>query len=255
MTVNKIRQIPALVCDRRLRLLRIALVTTLTLGIPALADEHSAVETLKALRPDLTIVNVEPSPIPGVYAVEVEGGSMLYASDDGSHLIAGDMYALTETGLVNLADARRAKQRHELFTSLDVDDLVVFAPKDETKAVINVFTDVDCTFCRKLHQEMAELNAFGIEVRYLAYPRAGIGSPSYDKIVSAWCSDDPQTAITKLKLGETIPNRTCDNPVAEHYELGQAIGVSGTPALVTQDGEMIPGYVPAAELAERLGVL
>jgi len=99
-----------------------------------------------------------------------------------------------------------------------------------------------------------ELNRLGIAVRYLAYPRAGIDSNSYDKIVSAWCADDPQKAITLAKLGQEIDHATCDNPVAAQYELGNEIGVTGTPALVYEDGTMVPGYVPAEKLAAQLGI-
>jgi thiol:disulfide interchange protein DsbC len=132
--------------------------------------------------------------------------------------------------------------------------MLKFKPKGETRAVVSVFTDVDCGYCRKLHLEMADMNALGIEVRYLAFPRAGVGSPTYDKIVSAWCADDRNQALTDLKLGKDIPNRACPNPVAKQYELGHDIGVTGTPAIVLEDGRLLPGYMPAAELAGLLGL-
>jgi thiol:disulfide interchange protein DsbC len=132
--------------------------------------------------------------------------------------------------------------------------MVIFPATGTRKAVINVFTDVDCGFCQKLHQEVPELNRMGVEVRYLAYPRAGVGSPSYAKIVSAWCSQDRNLAITRLKAGESIPDATCENPVADQFELGQSIGVTGTPAIVLEDGTMVPGYQPAAQLAAIAGV-
>lgn len=226
---------------------------------PATIDAESekaaaAVTRLQAVRPDLPIARIESTPIADLYAVELRGGGMLYASADGRYLIAGDMYQITDSELVNLAERKRDSIRQGLMAELDPKDMVVFAPKGDVKAVVNVFTDVDCGFCQKLHREMADYNAAGIEVRYLAYPRAGIGSESYDKIVSAWCSSDPRDSITRLKRGETIPEKTCPNPVANQYNLGRTVGITGTPAIITQNGRLMPGYLPAADLAERLGI-
>lgn len=216
-------------------------------------NPEESVARLRALRPDLPIQRVTSSPVDSLVAIELEGGAMLYATKDGDYLIAGDLYRITDTTLVNLAEEKRSEQRQELLAAIDPDDTVIFAPKN-TRAVVNIFTDVDCTFCRKLHTEMADYNALGIEVRYLAYPRAGVGSESYDKIVSAWCSDDRQTAITALKAGKEIAEKQCVNPVAEQYQLGQTIGISGTPAIVTLDGRLLPGYMPAKALAAELGI-
>ena len=214
------------------------------------------VSRLKALRPDIPIENVTLSPLPGIYVLELSGGSVFYGTEDGRFLFAGDLYELTDTELVNIAEIRRVEKRQELMASVDVRDMVVFpaSSPSATRAVINVFTDVDCGYCRKLHKEVPELNSMGIEVRYLAYPRAGIGSDSYQKIVSAWCAEDRNAAITQLKSGATIASATCINPVAEQYELGHQIGVSGTPAIVLEDGRLLPGYMPAADLAKTIGI-
>jgi len=222
--------------------------------VASAGDGQALVNRLKALRPDIPIEAVTPSPLPGIYALELAGGTVFYGTGDGRYLFAGDLYELGDTDLINLADISRASKRRELMAAVDLDDMVIFPAATERKAYINVFTDVDCGFCQKLHKEVPELNAMGIEVRYLAYPRAGIGSPSYAKIVSAWCSDDPNTAITRLKAGENIPQATCENPVAEQFELGQAVGVTGTPAILLEDGRLLPGYQPAADLAASIGL-
>jgi len=175
-------------------------------------------------------------------------------TEDGSYAIAGVLYELTDDGPVDTSEARRAAASLALLADLSTEQMIVFPPGGEPKAVLNVFTDTDCGFCRKLHADVPELNAYGIEVRYLAFPRAGIGSETYDKMVSAWCADDRNDAMTRLKQGRTIPSKSCDNPVAEHYEIGQIIGIQGTPTIITADGEVIGGYVPAAEMAKGLGV-
>jgi len=217
-------------------------------------DGQLLVSRLKTLRPELPIERVSPSPLPGILQLELAGGSVFYGTQDGRYLFAGDLYELGEDSLINLAEQGRIQKRQALMAEVDVADMVVFSTEGPTKAVINVFTDVDCGYCRKLHQEVPRLNELGVEVRYLAYPRAGIGSRAYQKIVSAWCSDDPNRAITRLKAGESIPDTTCSNPVADQYELGHQVGVSGTPAIVLEDGRLLPGYMPADDLAKTIGI-
>lgn len=240
------------------RLLSIAIIasfaSTATFAGAAEPDAERLVSKLKSLRPDIPIEAVSSTPIPGIYALELTGGTVFYGTADGKYLFAGDLYELGESELINLAEAGRADMRRELMNTVDEKDMLVFSPSGATKAFINVFTDVDCGYCQKLHQEVPALNAMGVEVRYLAYPRAGVGSRSYQKIVSAWCAEDPNAALTKLKARESIPDATCPNPVAEQFDLGREIGVNGTPAIVLEDGRMLPGYMPADDLARAIGL-
>ena len=222
---------------------------------PSAANAGDAiVAKLKALRPDLAIEGTAPSPIPGLIAVQLTGGSTLYATADGKYLIAGDLYSIGDT-LVNLAEQERDEKRKALIAGVSLNDMAVFPAVGHRKAVITVFTDVDCGYCRKLHLQVPAMNKMGVEVRYLAYPRSGIGSPSYDKLVTAWCSANRQDAITRMKRGEDLPKKTCDNPVAHEYELGQLAGLTGTPAIVLEDGRMLPGYLSADELGHLLGII
>jgi len=213
------------------------------------------VAELRKVIPDLPVEGVTLTPMAGFYAIDLFGGQTLYGSADGRFLFSGDLYELSAgKGLINIAEARRVVKRRQLIDAEPVENMVVFAPAGETRTHVTVFTDVDCGYCRKLHQEMADINALGIEVRYVGYPRAGLGTPTHAKIVSAWCAKNPNEAITALKSGVTIPSAECENPIAGQYELGQKIGVTGTPAIVTADGRLLPGYMPAATLAEAIGL-
>lgn len=208
---------------------------------------------LAELLPDLPIESVVATPMAGFFVVELEGGQNLYGSADGEYLFSGDMYRLTSE-VENLAETRRMTKRRALLEAEPLENMVVFSPAGETKSYISVFTDVDCGYCRKLHQEIADINALGIEVRYLGYPRGGLGTPTHAKIVSAWCADEPTEALTALKSGLNIDMKDCKNPIAEQYDLGRKVGVTGTPAIVTADGRLLPGYMPAAALAEAIGL-
>ncbi|MEL0287354.1 MAG: DsbC family protein, partial [Gammaproteobacteria bacterium] len=172
----------------------------------------------------------------------------------GTFFVVGDVYQRVNQRIVNLSDQRRMEDRKALLLTLDESEMVVFDSIAERKASITVFTDIDCGFCRKLHQEVPSLNQMGVAVRYLAYPRAGVGSDSFDKIVSAWCAPDPKRALTLAKSLQPIDAKTCDNPVSDHLQLGSRMGVTGTPAIVLDNGRLVPGYLPAERLAAELGL-
>lgn len=210
---------------------------------------------LQKARPDIPVDSVKESALDGFYEVVIAGGQTLYVTRDGNHFFAGDLYRIGESEFVNLSEEVRKQARKERIDAIDDSEKVVFSPpEDQVKATINVFTDVDCGFCRKLHRDVPELNRLGIAVKYLAYPREGIHSATYNKTVSAWCADNPNEALTKAKQGQSIPQATCDHPVAEQYQLGRELGVTGTPSIIMSDGTMQPGYLPAQKMAERLGI-
>jgi thiol:disulfide interchange protein DsbC len=220
----------------------------------ALGPEEIRQKLLES-RPDLPISSITASQLDGFYEVHMQGGITLYVDQSGEHFFAGDLFFIGQDGFVNATEVARVDERRELLKSLDESEMVVFSPAPElVKASITVFTDIDCGYCRKLHQEVPELNRLGIAVRYLAYPRAGVGSESYNKAVSAWCADDPQVALTRAKAGQEIEERTCENPIAAQYALGDSFGVTGTPAVVYEDGTLQSGYLPADQLAQRLGI-
>ncbi|MCB1692543.1 MAG: thioredoxin fold domain-containing protein [Pseudomonadales bacterium] len=209
---------------------------------------------LEALK--IPVEEVRGSQVPGMYEVVVNGSQSLFITEDGTHLLTGDLFSIGDQGFVNETEARRSAWRKKIMDEQDPAKMVVFAPpKDKVKATISVFTDIDCGFCRKLHQDIHKLNDMGIAVRYLAYPRAGLKSHSYEKFVSAWCADDPREALTEAKAGKEPKPRTCPNPVASQYELGEEVGVTGTPAIVFEDGTLEMGYRGAEFLAHEVGVL
>lgn len=209
----------------------------------------------KKIMPTLQLVSVEKSEIENLFRVETESGEVLFTSSNGDFFITGDMYSTQGGEIQNLTENRRGEKRAEKLAAVTVDQKIVFPAIGETKARISVFTDIDCGYCRKLHKEVPEMNKMGIEVSYLAYPRAGIGSESYNKFVSAWCADDKLGALTLAKNGKPIEAKTCKNPVAAQFELGQQLGVTGTPAILLEDGRLIPGYMKAGKLAANLGIL
>ena len=196
-------------------------------------------------RPDV----IRPTPLDGLYEV-VYGGQIYYVTGAGHYLIQGDLLDLR--AMTNLTERTRKQQRAKVLAGLDEKDMIVFEPEGPVKHVVTVFTDVDCGYCRKLHREIQTYLDRGIQIRYLSFPRTGKFTESYYKAVSVWCAKDRKTALTRAKNGEKLPRAQCDNPVDEHMAAARAVGVTGTPTLLLEDGEMITGYVPADQLARLL---
>jgi thiol:disulfide interchange protein DsbC len=197
----------------------------------------------------LPVQSVKPAPIPGMYEVIV-GGQIAYFSADMKYLIEGDIVDYQKR--VNLTDQVRNKLSAAAFDGMQENDYLAFTPKSGTKHVINVFTDVDCGFCRKLHQEVPALNEKGVEVRYFLYPRAGLASNSAKKLENIWCAKNRQDAMTRVKSGQSVDSKTCENPIKDHIALGQQMGLTGTPLIITGNGSRINGYRPADQLYAQL---
>ena len=218
-------------------------------------NNNNILKKLLTARPDLEFSILGMSSIPNVYEVQVKNGPLLFVHEEGEYLFQGDLLQVTANGIISTIEIRQMEKRRQLFAERSTEDMITFKPRGQSKAIMNVFTDVDCGYCRKFHQEVPQLNAMGIEVRYLAFPRAGIPSGSYDKIAKAWCAEDQQDTLTKVKSGQNVDVEVCDNnPIAQHYAFGNSIGVTGTPAIILMDGTLIPGYQPAENFAQLLGL-
>lgn len=233
-----------------------ALMLVLTGSVWA-ADEAAEKirQQLSSVDSRLQVQSVEPSPLAGLYEVVLNTGETLYSDGEGTHLLAGQLFRVDgDKGLVNLTEQKRNEARRQAMASVDEADLVVYKPEGEVKATINVFTDVDCPYCRKLHEEVPALNRMGVQVNYLAFPRGGPQSRTFSRMEAIWCGNEQERRerMDEVKGGEQVAPEKCDNPVLEQYELGQKIGVTGTPALVLEDGTLLPGYVPATRLGQML---
>jgi thiol:disulfide interchange protein DsbC len=212
--------------------------------------EQAIRKSLLAIEPDMPIEAVVASPMPGLYQVQLPGGKLLYASADGKFLLDGNLYQMQSGLPVNLTGQYANTVIAKLLAQVPPGEMVVF-PAKERKTHITVFTDPDCGYCQKLHTEVPELNRLGIEVRYMAFPRQGQGSHGYNSLVSVWCAKDRLDAMNKAKSRQELPKASCANPVMQQYELGGSIGISGTPAIVLANGQLIPGYQPAPQLAKQ----
>jgi thiol:disulfide interchange protein DsbC len=200
--------------------------------------------------PSLNIDALQPSPIADIYQV-TSGPVVMYVTQDGHYAITGDILDLSD-GKTNITEVARKAARVSTLQSLDRKQIITY-PAKEKKYAITVFTDLDCGYCRKFHADIENYNALGIEVNYLAFPRAGKQSTSFEKAVSVWCADDKQQAFTQAKQGQNVPANNCgEHNVEQHFKFGVMSGITGTPTIMLKDGTLVPGYLPPEHLIKLL---
>ncbi|HEY0719724.1 MAG TPA: DsbC family protein [Gammaproteobacteria bacterium] len=194
--------------------------------------------------------SIAATPMQGIYEVAY-GSRVIYVSEDGRYLVSGELFDVEKRS--NLTEQRRSTARLAALNALDQGEMIVYPGKGKVKHTVTVFTDIDCGYCRKLHQGMAEMNNLGITVRYLSYPRAGVDSGSYKKAVDVWCAKDRNKAMDMAKSDKPVSDSaSCDAPIKQQMALAESFGVNGTPAIVLEDGRLIPGYLPPQQLLAEI---
>lgn len=230
-----------------------ALVLLLLVSPATLMASESAIDkiydTLKDKVDGIQHDQIEPAIVEGLYKVTI-GFDVFFMSANAEYLFSGDVIQLA-TGK-NIGGSGLDAKRKRMIATVETEDLIIFPAIGEKKTEISIFTDVTCPYCRKLHEEIPKLTEAGIEVRYLAFPRAGANSTSAIDMASIWCASDKLAAITASKQGQRVEPAECDDPILEQFELGAAMQIRGTPAIILDNGEIIPGYLPAKELIERV---
>lgn len=223
----------------------------MALPVSAATPEEVQQTIRKSLQPLMrggVIDQIRPSEVAGLYEVVI-GTSLYYATDDGRYLLDGTLLDL-HSGR-NISEIKKSGLRMGVINDLGEDQMIIFAAA-KAKHTITVFTDLDCPYCRLMHSKIKEYNDAGITVRYLLYPRDVVGSASYKKAVSVWCSKEREQVFTAVNAGKPVASLSCDNPVESTMKLGKQMGVSGTPTIFLESGDKVPGYVPPKELAIKL---
>lgn len=232
----------------------------LLLAAPADAGVEDTLRAkIRAALPDIEITTIVPVPVSGfpggLYQVSSKNYEQVLVTGDARYVLQGDLLELRNGDLASVTDSMMATERRDALAQVKPEDMVIFpATGGKAKRIVYVFTDVDCGYCRKFHSQIEDINARGIEVRYLAFPRGGPASPVAGKLAAVWCAKDRQRALTDAKRGVALASAAslCKNPVKTEYELGTTLGVNGTPAIFSQDGMQLGGYLPADKLAKAL---
>lgn len=221
-------------------------------ALPAAQSKSDPRVELAAKMPGTKPEDLRSTPVPGLYEL-TRGADVSYVSADGKYVITGDLFKVTDASdFPNLTEARRRELRLRMIGEVPESDMIVYGAKD-SRYTITVFTDVDCAWCRRLHSQIADYNRLGVRVRYLAWPRSGPASDSWQRAEGVWCAANKTDALNRAKRGEGVKSASCAaNPVQREWDLGRELGVRGTPGLILPDGELVPGYLPPADLLKHL---
>lgn len=234
------------------RLLAAALLGAVSFSAAAAeTGDAQARAAIQSLVPGAKIDSIAEAKMPGFYEVVLQG-QIVYVSMDGKYLVQGSVFDIANK--TDITEASRAVRRREALKTLGKEKRISFTPAS-AKHTVTVFTDIDCGYCRRMHQQIADYNKLGIGVDYVFFPRAGLGSESFDKAVSVWCATDRNKALSDAKAGVALDKKECANPVTEEYHLGEKIGVNGTPAVIAADGTQLGGYLPPDQMLQRLDQL
>ena len=228
------------------------------LTLASQANAQSEIDTVrqnleKIIPARMEITSIEQTPMEGVYEVRA-GNENLFVYSQGEFVMIGEVFDTDRR--VSWAQERREKERAVAVKDLDAmpESNMIIMGDSEGERYITVFTDTDCGWCQKFHQDIPVLEAGGLKVRYMMWPRAGLESESYREAVSVWCADDQGQAMTIAKNRQRVEPRQCENPVEEHYELGFRLGVQGTPFIMLDNGKVLGGYVPPEKLLSEAGL-
>ena len=202
---------------------------------------------------NLGIVEIQASPVTDFYTAILSNNEITYIHKSGKYLFSDVLLLLEGDEAIRYTEQVKRAQRKKVFTSEKLAS-IDFVPPEGTQHVAYVFTDITCGYCRQLHNEMDGYHEEGIEIRYLLWARAGHDSNPHREMESAWCSKNPQAALTRLKQGKRIIAASCTNNLAEIYSIASKLQISGTPAIILENGTLIPGYVEPARLAEVIRV-
>jgi len=227
------------------KILAVLMAITIS-GLATAADKGTRAleDMLQKTLPEGTLYTIDETVVPGLYQVNFQN-TFIYLSADGKHAFKGDIIKISSNE--NLTESKRAQNRKKTLDTISEEDMITY-PVSSKKNTLTIFTDIDCGYCRKLHAEMPEYNKRGIGIRYVFLPRAGIGSGSYDKAVSVWCSKDRRKALDDAKANVKVENKDCKNPVMKHMRVAEMLGVNSTPTMFLEDGTVLPGYIPAPQL-------
>lgn len=217
----------------------------------AATTEEKLKSALQSAFPGMSVESIQPTSLPGLYEVTA-GGTIFYSDATAQHVVYGDMLSIKgQNNVVNLTEEKRKQTRLALLKTIPEKTMIIY-PANKPRYQVTVFTDIDCGYCRKFHQDIPELNRQGVTVRYIAFPREGKKSATYNKMVSIWCSADKQTALNEAKKGGNVTAGSCNHPIDDHMRIVQKLELHGTPTMILSNGTILPGYLPPATLLEQL---
>jgi len=216
------------------------------------ANIEEIINQLQPFFPSINAEQINESQIDGFYEVIITEPriEVMYISSDARYVLQGTVTDLVT--MSNLSEIRINATRKQILDNIDENSKIVFKAVNE-QYIVHVFTDVDCPYCAKLHNNMAEMNSLGITIKYLASPLEQLHPQAQSVMEKIWCAENRNLAIHNYKTNRILPvSEDCENPVAQQLAISEQLGVYSTPSIFLEDGTNIPGYKEPKELLQNI---
>jgi thiol:disulfide interchange protein DsbC len=236
-------------------LLSLIIAFAFSSSLSAQTIEEKISDKLSNSNARVEVTSVEESPWKGMYEVSLTSGEIIFSDKNAEYLVVGQLLNLNaDNQVVNLSEQKFQVKVADTLERVSSDEQIIYPAKGEQKAFVTVFTDISCYYCKKLHKAIPELQKNGVTVKYMAFPRAGLGSDIEKQMSAIWCAKDKLEAMDVAKKTGKITAASCDSPVASQFRLGHQLGVNATPTLFTEQGVKIAGFSTASDLLDDLNV-
>ena len=179
----------------------------------------------------------------------VKGDEVIYVSDDLKYFISGNVIeAETQKNLTQaLAEANRPKVK---ISELKLKDAIKVRDGGSGAKKIYVFSDPECPYCQRLEKSFDQLK--NITVYVFPMPLASLHPSAPAISESAWCAKDQGKAWHDYVANNVeIAPAKCDNPIERNLAIAAKYQIRGTPAIVFEDGTIVPGAITAREIQAR----
>jgi thiol:disulfide interchange protein DsbC len=218
-------------------------------ALPALADEAEIRKNLTQRLPEFPKIDeVTKTAVPGLWEVRI-GNELIYTDAEGDHIFEGEL--IDTKNKANLTRQRIAKLTAIKFDELPLKDAMVIKQGNGSRKLA-VFADPNCGYCKRLERDLVALK--DVTIYNFVYPV--LGPDSNEKSRAIWCSKDAMKTWRDWMIDGVTPPRSmgkCDDAAIQRtLDYGKKYRINGTPALVFENGDRVPGALPAAELAKRL---
>lgn len=215
----------------------------------AQANEAVIRKNLAERMPNLPKIDeVQKTPVAGLWEVRI-GTDILYTDAEGQYIIQGDVF--DAKARQNLTQARIDKLTAFDVPNLPLKDAIAFKQGTGARKLV-VFGDPNCGYCKRLERELASLP--DVTIYNFVYPVLGPDSDAKSRAI--WCSKDAMKTWRAWMLDGVVPPRAmgrCDTaPIERTIAFGQKYRINGTPAIIFENGERVPGAMSGADLAKRL---
>ena len=225
------------------------LILGMASSVFALNEKQIRTEIQKRLGTSANVRNVTPSPIPGLFEVQVNN-EIFYTDSNAKYLIQGEMVELASGN--NLTTKRQEDINRIKWSDLPQAQAFKVVRGNGSRQIA-VFSDPNCGYCKRLEKTLQQLD----NVTIYNYLIPILSADSALKSKQIWCAADQQKIWNDWMLNNLGPSgkSDCANPIDKNLTLAKNYGINGTPTIFFTDGSRFPGAVQLADIEKKLASL